>query len=111
MFHQRRFARVKPSGPMSRSGKIIVDARTPVIDCQIIDYSAGGACLDVANPAALPKRFDLLYGGKPGRSAAGLGRRPARGCVVLEVVTTAERSATDKAARVLPAPLAVIGPA
>ncbi len=77
MFHQRRFARVKPSGPMSRSGKIIVDARTPVIDCQIIDYSAGGACLDVANPAALPKRFDLLYGGnrKKCRLVWAAGRR------------------------------------
>lgn len=62
---------------MSRSGKIIVDARTPVIDCQIIDYSAGGACLDVANPAALPKRFDLLYGGnrKKCRLVWAAGRR------------------------------------
>lgn len=63
MFHQRRFARLKPTGPMSRFGKIIIDPRTPAVDCLIIDYSAGGACLDIADAAALPKRFDLLYAG------------------------------------------------
>jgi hypothetical protein len=58
----RRFARVRPAGLVSRSGKIIVDAKSPAIDCSIIDLSSGGACIDVANPAAVPKRFVLLHG-------------------------------------------------
>jgi hypothetical protein len=65
MLTQRRFARVKPTGPMARTGKIIVDARRPAVDCNIVDYSAGGACLDLelSVAASLPKRFELLYGG------------------------------------------------
>ncbi|WP_315832639.1 PilZ domain-containing protein [Bradyrhizobium prioriisuperbiae] len=63
MFHQRRFARLKPTGPMSRSGKIIIDPGTAAIDCLVVDYSAGGACLEAAKAAALPKRFELLYAG------------------------------------------------
>ena len=33
----------------------------PVIDCTIVDYSAGGACLDVGF-VNLPQRFELLWG-------------------------------------------------
>jgi hypothetical protein len=33
-----------------------------VIDCTIIDYSAGGACLDIFGPVVLPPRFELLWG-------------------------------------------------
>lgn len=54
---------MKPSGAMSRTAKIIPDARSSAIDCTVVDYSAGGACLDVQKPAALPKRFELLYVG------------------------------------------------
>jgi hypothetical protein len=58
----RRFARVRPSGLVSTAAKIIVDAKSPAIDCGVVDLSSGGACLDVANPAAVPKRFVLLHG-------------------------------------------------
>jgi hypothetical protein len=58
----RRFARVRPAGLVSRSAKIIVDAKSPALDCSVVDLSSGGACLDVANPAAVPKRFVLLHG-------------------------------------------------
>jgi len=57
----RRFARVKPTGQVSRVGKIIVAPRDPIIDCTIVDYSPGGACLDVG-PVNLPQRFELLWG-------------------------------------------------
>jgi hypothetical protein len=35
------------------------------LTCNVIDLSLGGACLDLdlALVAALPKRFELLYGG------------------------------------------------
>lgn len=63
MRQERRFARVKPSGSLSRSGKIIVDPKSPVVNCSIVDYSAGGACVEVAPGTSLPKRFELLYVG------------------------------------------------
>lgn len=63
MHQDRRFLRVRPSGSLSRTAKIIVDPKSPVIDCGIVDYSAGGACLEVSPPRSLPKRFELLYSG------------------------------------------------
>jgi hypothetical protein len=45
-----------------RAGKIIIDAKSPALDCNVVDLSMGGACLEVANPASLPKRFTLLHG-------------------------------------------------
>jgi hypothetical protein len=58
----RRFARVKPSGRISNSGKIAVDAKSPLIDCFIMDYGAGGVCLQVNPGVVLPKRFELIHG-------------------------------------------------
>nr|WP_249123646.1 MULTISPECIES: PilZ domain-containing protein [unclassified Bradyrhizobium] len=62
---------------MSRTAKIILDAKSAPIDCGVIDYSAGGACLDVFNAAALPRRFELLYAGtrKKCRAVWTAGRR------------------------------------
>jgi hypothetical protein len=48
---------------MGAAATIIVDPRTPVINCTIVDYSAGGACIEVCGQrTALPSRFELLYG-------------------------------------------------
>jgi len=58
----RRFARVKPSGLISGSGKIVIDSKSPLIDCSIIDYGAGGVCLQVNPGVTLPKRFELVHG-------------------------------------------------
>ena len=58
----RRFARVRPSGLVSRDAMIIVDPKKPAIPCTVIDLSAGGACLQYAAPDTLPKRFVLLHG-------------------------------------------------
>jgi hypothetical protein len=57
----RRFARVRPTGLVPRAGKIIIDSKTPAVDCSVLDLSVGGACLDVG-PVNLPKRFVLLHG-------------------------------------------------
>jgi hypothetical protein len=48
---------------MSKVAKIIVAPRAPVIDCMIVDYSAGGACLEVSGQIVLPSRFELLWAG------------------------------------------------
>lgn len=63
MHHPRRFTRVRPSGLVSRTAKIIVSAKSPTLDCNVVDYSAGGACLELSQQARLPARFELLYGG------------------------------------------------
>ncbi len=63
MHHPRRFSRVRPSGLLSKSAKIILDARSPTLDCSVVDYSAGGACLELPRQATLPQRFELLYSG------------------------------------------------
>ena len=63
MREHRRFVRVRPTGLVSKAGKIIIDAKAPATDCTIIDISAGGACLQVSNPGRLPKRFELVHGG------------------------------------------------
>jgi hypothetical protein len=67
---------------MSSVAKVIVGPRAPIIDCSIVDYSAGGACLEVCGQIKLPNRFELLHGGTkafPGR----LDRRTARGGFIL----------------------------
>jgi hypothetical protein len=58
---KRRFARVRPSGLVSRTAKIIMP-QSPPIDCTVVDLSAGGACLDLADVSRLPARFTLLHG-------------------------------------------------
>jgi proline racemase len=59
----RRFIRVAPRGLVSRSATIIVDPGKPVVACNVIDLSAGGACLEVTGQAAIPRKFTLLHGG------------------------------------------------
>jgi PilZ domain len=62
MPEHRRFHRVQPSGP-ARAGTIFVDLKKPVIDCNVVDISAGGACIEVHGSDAIPARFILNHGG------------------------------------------------
>lgn len=77
MQNKRRFVRVRPSGLMSRTGKIFVDLNSPAIDCDIVDISAAGACITVHGTSEIPKKFVLLYGGakKSCRMVWNKGRR------------------------------------
>jgi proline racemase len=59
----RRFIRVPPRGLVSKVGTIIVDPKKPVITCNVIDQSAGGACLEICGQAVIPRQFILLHGG------------------------------------------------
>jgi hypothetical protein len=63
MIHPRRFLRVRPNSHMSKAAKIVCGAREPIIDCTIIDYSPGGACLEVFGLTVLPNRFELVWAG------------------------------------------------
>lgn len=62
MTHPRLYKRVRPAGLMSSNAKIIVAPKSPPIACTLVDYSAGGACLQLFPMVALPDRFELLYG-------------------------------------------------
>jgi hypothetical protein len=62
---------------VSRVGKIVVSPREPVLDCTVVDYSAGGACLEICGPIALPERFELLWGGTKKKLSRGLENRTA----------------------------------
>jgi len=62
MQQKRLFERVRPAGRISRTAKIILGPKLPVIECILIDYSAGGACIQVEKFHDLPNRFELLYG-------------------------------------------------
>jgi hypothetical protein len=75
--HPRRFARVQPTGRNSNAAKLIVGPKTPVIDCKVVDYSPGGACLEIFEHTKLPNRFELLFGGtkKRCRVVWSTGRR------------------------------------
>ena len=62
MHHQRLFARTKPQGRISKTAKILFGPKAPVLGCTLIDYSAGGACLQLDKHVDLPQRFEVLYG-------------------------------------------------
>jgi len=47
---------------MSDEARLIVDPKLPVVNCFIVDYSAGGACIELARDVPLPARFELLHG-------------------------------------------------
>jgi hypothetical protein len=56
------YKRVRPAGQMSSEAKIIVAPKSSPIACTVVDYSAGGACLQLFPMVTLPDRFELLYG-------------------------------------------------
>jgi hypothetical protein len=59
----RRFVRTRPMGLVSKAATIIVDPKKPVIACNVVDLSAGGACLEISGQTAVPRQFVLLHGG------------------------------------------------
>ena len=75
--HPRRFVRVRPAGRGSGAAKLIVGPKDPVIDCNVVDYSPGGACIEVMGQPKLPNRFELQFGGtrKRCRVVWSAGRR------------------------------------
>ncbi len=62
MAHPRLYKRVRPGGLMSSKAKIVVSPKSPAVDCTLVDYSAGGACLELFPMVTLPDRVELVYG-------------------------------------------------
>jgi hypothetical protein len=62
MQYPRLFARTRPEGRVSKVAKIFVGPKAPAIECILVDYSAGGACLQLLKFVQLPERFEVLYG-------------------------------------------------
>jgi hypothetical protein len=60
--YPRLYPRQRPQGRISNGAKILSDAKAPAIDCILVDYSAGGACLQLLKFIDLPNRFEVLYG-------------------------------------------------
>ena len=62
MPQKRLYERIRPDGRIARSAKILAGPKMPVIACILVDYSAGGACIQLEKYADLPERFELVYG-------------------------------------------------
>jgi hypothetical protein len=61
MQHPRLYARTRPQGRISSVAKLLFGSDAPV-ECILVDYSAGGACLQLQKVVELPSRFEVLYG-------------------------------------------------
>jgi hypothetical protein len=57
---KRRWTRIKPAGLMQRDGKLLLG--DTLIDCRILDLSAGGACIELLRTCTLPKHFEFING-------------------------------------------------
>jgi hypothetical protein len=64
MTEPRVFVRLRPEGRISKTAKICLGSgpKATVIECFLLDYSPGGACLQLEKFVELPDRFDVLYG-------------------------------------------------
>ncbi len=62
MSDKRRWFRIKPAGLVPRTGKILLAEKAAIIDCRVVDLSAGGACLEFSKIYDLPRRFTFLHG-------------------------------------------------
>ena len=58
----RRSLRVAPRGLVPRTGKVLLSAQAAPIDCQVVNLSAGGACVKLSVMQQLPKRVEFLHG-------------------------------------------------
>jgi hypothetical protein len=58
----RRTLRVEPRGLVPRTGKLVCGSNAAPIDCQVVNLSAGGACLKLSVLQQLPKRFEFHHG-------------------------------------------------
>jgi hypothetical protein len=62
MPHPRLYQRLRPQGRISSVAKILFGPKAQPIECILVDYSAGGACLQLPKFIELPDRFEVLYG-------------------------------------------------
>ena len=68
----RRTMRVRPSGLVSKAASIFADyPGAPVIECEVVDLSPGGACLQLMRDAEIPERFVFMHGGVKKKARLG----------------------------------------
>ena len=60
---KRLYPRVRPASSEAAKAQIVVGPKQPAIACRLVDYSRGGACLEIFPMVPLPDRFELLHGG------------------------------------------------
>jgi hypothetical protein len=60
---KRLYQRVRPTSGEAAKAQIVVGAKAPVIACRLVDFSRGGACLEIFPMVPLPDRFELVHGG------------------------------------------------
>jgi hypothetical protein len=53
--------RIKARTRSFKAAKIKLPKGAAVIDCVVKNFSAAGACLDVASPVGIPEAFDLFF--------------------------------------------------
>ena len=58
----RLYQRVRPPTSEASKAQIIVVPKLPAVACRLVDYSPGGACLEIFPMVNLPERFELLHG-------------------------------------------------
>jgi hypothetical protein len=58
----RLYQRVRPPSSEASKAQIIVSPKLPAVACRLVDFSPGGACLEVFPMVSLPERFELLHG-------------------------------------------------
>jgi hypothetical protein len=59
---QRLYQRVRPASGEAAKAQIIVGPKQPVVTCRLVDYSPGGACIEIFPLVPVPDRFELLHG-------------------------------------------------
>ncbi len=62
MSDERRSFRMEPKGLVPRTAKLLVGSERVPVDCQVVNLSAGGACLKLHTMQELPKRFEFIHG-------------------------------------------------
>jgi hypothetical protein len=58
----RLYPRVRPTTSEASKAKIIVNPKLPAVACKLVDYSRGGACLEIFPMVTLPDRIELIHG-------------------------------------------------
>jgi hypothetical protein len=55
-----------------KSGRIVFNDKSSVVDCTIRNLSARGACLQVASTLGVPEKFELLVDADGSRRRCGI---------------------------------------
>jgi PilZ domain len=63
MPEHRNSHRFEPKGLVAKSGQLFLSPSGDPIECRIVDFSSGGACLETSTQLDLPHRFEFRHGG------------------------------------------------